>query len=230
MIMTVCIAVLCLAENSVGPEATRPDDVHTMYSGKVTRQIDVMTGSNTFVTNLRRQTVEINNTDAEGRLVLADGVAYAARLVMLLASIATDAWTHIALVGFFTILSLYCDLPCWLNWLTGFSNLDQTEPYRIIQNCQYDLPTHFTYPPTYPPDLTTSTHLCLPKLSIHTYNLPESTDNLPESIPSTYPPDLPTCLTHLTYPADSPTWHLCRLHEIPVLQSFNVFKLPCLCR
>ena len=91
MIMTVCIAVLCLAENSVGPEATRPDDVHTMYSGKVTRQIDVMTGSNTFVTNLRQQTVEINNTDAEGRLVLADGVAYAARSVMLLASIATDA-------------------------------------------------------------------------------------------------------------------------------------------
>jgi len=50
-------AVLCLAENSVGPLATRPDDIHTMYSGK---------------------TVEINNTDAEGRLVLADGVAYAA--------------------------------------------------------------------------------------------------------------------------------------------------------
>ena len=121
---------------------------------------------------------------------------------MLLASIATDAWTHIALVGFFTILSLYCDLPCWLNWLTGFSNLDQTEPYRIIQNCQYDLPTHFTYPPTYPPDLTTSTHLCLPKLSIHTYNLPESTDNLPESIPSTYPPDLPTWHTRLTHPPD----------------------------
>jgi len=51
-------AVLCLAENSVGPLATRPDDIHTMYSGK---------------------TVEINNTDAEGRLVLADGVAYAAK-------------------------------------------------------------------------------------------------------------------------------------------------------
>ena len=42
----------------MGPLATRPDDVHTMYSGK---------------------TVEINNTDAEGRLVLADGVAYAAK-------------------------------------------------------------------------------------------------------------------------------------------------------
>jgi len=51
-------AVLCLAENSVGPLATRPDDIHTLYSGK---------------------TVEINNTDAEGRLVLADGVAYAAK-------------------------------------------------------------------------------------------------------------------------------------------------------
>eukprot|EP00038_Savillea_parva_P029262 m.69865 g.69865 ORF g.69865 m.69865 type:complete len:541 (+) comp8612_c0_seq1:42-1664(+) len=49
-------AVLCLAENAVGPLATRPDDIHTLYSGK---------------------TVEINNTDAEGRLVLGDGVAYA---------------------------------------------------------------------------------------------------------------------------------------------------------
>ena len=51
-------ALLCLAENSVGPEATRPDDILHMYSGK---------------------TVEVNNTDAEGRLVLADGVAYASR-------------------------------------------------------------------------------------------------------------------------------------------------------
>ncbi|XP_077982867.1 putative aminopeptidase NPEPL1 [Glandiceps talaboti] len=51
-------AVLCLAENSVGPNATRPDDVHIMYSGR---------------------SVEINNTDAEGRLVLADGVSYASR-------------------------------------------------------------------------------------------------------------------------------------------------------
>lgn len=50
--------ILCLAENSVAANATRPDDIHTLYSGK---------------------TVEINNTDAEGRLVLADGVAYAAK-------------------------------------------------------------------------------------------------------------------------------------------------------
>jgi len=48
--------VFCLAENAVGPESARPDDVHRMYSGL---------------------TVEINNTDAEGRLVLGDGVAFA---------------------------------------------------------------------------------------------------------------------------------------------------------
>lgn len=48
--------VFCLAENAVGPNAYRPDDIIKLYSGK---------------------TVEINNTDAEGRLVLGDGVAYA---------------------------------------------------------------------------------------------------------------------------------------------------------
>ncbi len=66
--MTECIqgfcenlhAVFCLAENSVASNATRPDDIHTLYSGK---------------------TVEINNTDAEGRLVLGDGVAYARKVL-----------------------------------------------------------------------------------------------------------------------------------------------------
>lgn len=51
-------AIFCLAENAVGPSSTRPDDIHRLYSG---------------------YTVEINNTDAEGRLVLADGVCYADR-------------------------------------------------------------------------------------------------------------------------------------------------------
>lgn len=51
-------AILCLAENAIGPEALRPDDIIRLFSGK---------------------TVEINNTDAEGRLVLADGVAFAER-------------------------------------------------------------------------------------------------------------------------------------------------------
>src|SRR5690606_35883375 len=50
--------VLCLAENAIGPAAYKPDDVLTMHSGK---------------------TVEINNPDAEGRLLLADGCSFAAR-------------------------------------------------------------------------------------------------------------------------------------------------------
>lgn len=47
---------LCLAENMPSGTATRPGDVLRMYSGR---------------------TVEVNNTDAEGRLVLGDGLARA---------------------------------------------------------------------------------------------------------------------------------------------------------
>lgn len=49
-------AVFCMAENAISQDAYRPDDVILHYSGK---------------------TSEITNTDAEGRLVVADGVAYA---------------------------------------------------------------------------------------------------------------------------------------------------------
>jgi probable aminopeptidase NPEPL1 len=48
--------ILCMAENAIGPDSYKPDDILEMHSGK---------------------TVEINNTDAEGRLLLADGVSYA---------------------------------------------------------------------------------------------------------------------------------------------------------
>eukprot|EP00927_Polykrikos_kofoidii_P049365 TRINITY_DN4342_c0_g1_i2.p1 TRINITY_DN4342_c0_g1~~TRINITY_DN4342_c0_g1_i2.p1 ORF type:complete len:534 (+),score=99.95 TRINITY_DN4342_c0_g1_i2:89-1690(+) len=51
--------VLCVAENAIGPAAVRHDDVITCLSGK---------------------TCEVNNTDAEGRLVLSDGVAHATAL------------------------------------------------------------------------------------------------------------------------------------------------------
>lgn len=62
--------VVCLAENAVGPSSYKPDDILTMHSGL---------------------TVEINNTDAEGRLLLADGVSYAVR--KLGADIVIDAAT-----------------------------------------------------------------------------------------------------------------------------------------
>jgi len=49
------VAIAALAENMPGGGATRPGDVVKAYNGK---------------------TIEIHNTDAEGRLVLADAVAY----------------------------------------------------------------------------------------------------------------------------------------------------------
>ncbi|WP_076812395.1 leucyl aminopeptidase family protein [Pseudofrankia asymbiotica] len=49
--------LLCIAENMIGAAAMRPGDVITCWGGR---------------------TVEVLNTDAEGRLVLADGLAYAA--------------------------------------------------------------------------------------------------------------------------------------------------------
>jgi leucyl aminopeptidase len=53
------IAVVCAAENMPDGKAFKPGDVQTAMSGK---------------------TIEIINTDAEGRMVLADGLAYAKQL------------------------------------------------------------------------------------------------------------------------------------------------------
>jgi len=52
-------AFLCIAENMIGSSATRPNDVITIKGGT---------------------TVEVLNTDAEGRLVLADGLVAASEL------------------------------------------------------------------------------------------------------------------------------------------------------
>jgi probable aminopeptidase NPEPL1 len=49
-------AVLCVAENAIGPDALRPDDIVTLCSGT---------------------TIEVTDTDCEGRLMLADSAAYA---------------------------------------------------------------------------------------------------------------------------------------------------------
>jgi len=53
------IGIVCAAENMPDGKAQKPGDVQTAMSGK---------------------TIEIINTDAEGRLVLADGIAYARSL------------------------------------------------------------------------------------------------------------------------------------------------------
>lgn len=52
------IGVICAAENMLSEKSYRPDDILTSLSGK---------------------TIEIISTDAEGRLVLADGLTYAQR-------------------------------------------------------------------------------------------------------------------------------------------------------
>ncbi len=54
------VAVLPCVENMIGPEAYKPGDVFKAYNGK---------------------TVEISNTDAEGRLILADALAFTAKEV-----------------------------------------------------------------------------------------------------------------------------------------------------
>jgi leucyl aminopeptidase len=53
------IGIVCATENMPSGKAQKPGDIQTAMSGK---------------------TIEIINTDAEGRLVLADGLAYARRL------------------------------------------------------------------------------------------------------------------------------------------------------
>ena len=82
-------AILCLAENAIGSQSVRPDDIITMYSGK---------------------TVEINNTDAEGRLVLADGVAWAEKnlhpdIIMNIATLTGAAGTSVGK----GVAAIYCN-------------------------------------------------------------------------------------------------------------------------
>ncbi|KAG5495232.1 hypothetical protein JKF63_02287 [Porcisia hertigi] len=65
-------SILCLADNAMGPRAQRNDDILRMKSGI---------------------TVEINNTDAEGRLVLSDGVYHACKELSYTPSIIMDMAT-----------------------------------------------------------------------------------------------------------------------------------------
>jgi leucyl aminopeptidase len=72
-------AHLCLAENMVGPGACRPGDVVTIRGGT---------------------TVEVNNPDAEGRMVLADGLALASeKMPDLIVDIATLTGAAVAALG-----------------------------------------------------------------------------------------------------------------------------------
>ena len=64
--------VLCLADNAIGPRSQRNDDIVRLKSGV---------------------TVEINNTDAEGRLVLSDGVYHASSALSFVPDVIVDMAT-----------------------------------------------------------------------------------------------------------------------------------------
>jgi len=81
--------LLCLVDNAVSASSVRPDDIVTMFSGK---------------------TVEMNNTDCEGRVVLADGVAHAVKF--LDPAVIIDMATLTGAQGIATgnkIAALYCN-------------------------------------------------------------------------------------------------------------------------
>jgi leucyl aminopeptidase len=77
------ISILPVAENMPGGRAMKPGDIVTTLSGK---------------------TVEVQNTDAEGRLILADGLAYAMRYKpAVLIDIATLTGACVVALGQFAI-------------------------------------------------------------------------------------------------------------------------------
>lgn len=73
------IAVVPSAENKTGPDAYVPSDIITMYNGK---------------------TVEIHNTDAEGRMLLADALAYVEKTYKPNAIVDLATLTGAIVVGF----------------------------------------------------------------------------------------------------------------------------------
>ena len=95
-----CIYTICpFAENSVGPNSTKPSDVIKAYNGT---------------------TVEISNTDAEGRLILADCLAYT-----------VDKYPNATIIDFATLTGQQESLSCKL-----FSNIlsvnSKDEVHKLI--------------------------------------------------------------------------------------------------
>lgn len=79
-------AVIPLTENMISSDAYRPGDIFTSYSGK---------------------TVEIGNTDAEGRLILADALAYTAKNIKPQYIIDIATLTGACLVAFGETVAAY---------------------------------------------------------------------------------------------------------------------------
>ena len=92
-----CIYTICpFAENSVGPNSIKPSDVLKAYNGK---------------------TVEITDTDAEGRLILADCLAYI-----------VDKYPDATIIDFATLTGQQERLSCKL-----FSNILSVNSHKEVQ-------------------------------------------------------------------------------------------------
>lgn len=122
------MAVIASTDNMIDGDAFKPDDVITTYSGK---------------------TVEILNTDAEGRLVLADAVAYAKQQgATSIINLATLTGGAITALGFDKTAALTNDLAFYnefheateeTNEFTWLMPLTENDKKRIRQSDVADL-------------------------------------------------------------------------------------------
>lgn len=115
--------VLCLAENGIGPAMFLQDDILTAYSGL---------------------TVEINNTDAEGRLVLSDGAAHVAK-------------------------HLDCDLVADMATLTGAQSISTGTHHGLILATDEDLETDVIAAGKYSGDMV-HPGIFAPELLLHEFD------------------------------------------------------------
>lgn len=105
------VALLPLTDNRPGPGAYAPDDILTMYDGT---------------------TVEVVNTDAEGRLILADAIAFAAKNFnpRLIVTAATLTGAAVRAISTYGIAAMQKDAQ---NPLTMLSLVGQQVYERIVE-------------------------------------------------------------------------------------------------
>lgn len=108
--------VVCLTDNMVDAKAQVPESIWTSMSGK---------------------TVEVANTDAEGRLVLADGLTYAAKILKssLIIDIATLTGTMFYALGTYT--GVWSTNDKYWDLLNKASNQNNEKVWRMPFDEQY---------------------------------------------------------------------------------------------
>ena len=104
------VGYLPLVDNAISSHALRPGDIITMHNGK---------------------TVEISNTDNEGRLILADAISYASSFnPQAVISVATLTGEALAALGRVYIPVMSTD-DTWLRKLQGAANCAGEKLWRL---------------------------------------------------------------------------------------------------